>query len=486
MFGITKAKQPDARTEAVEGKEGTCIPPEYYTSSRVQTDETAQPSRPLLLQTAGIGLLLLLGVGVGVSSVVLNTSILGYSQTATAIVADQSTLVETFTNSNRFADMRAALIDEGQTFIEVQLSALSVSVYERGELSFQAPITLVGSGSWAEVPPGLYEVEATSSSRRSDVTGLMYPHVTLFEGNLSLHGRPVGRDGEEVEFDTENVSLLLHDEDAKKIAEVSVAGIPVLVFEDAPVAESFIYETNVAGMTASAYAVSDIETGQALVAYNMKESVPIASLTKLMTALVAVETIPLEERVPILQERYVTTLIPRLTGRYELPSLSLVRLLLVESSNEAAEVLATHIGREEFIELMNTRANALRMFTTTFTDPSGLEDGNVSSVLDLEKMVRYLHRYRPFLLEMTAENTVATAYTEQDFRRLENFNEVSEESHFLGGKVGETTAAGQTSVSLHSLSIGGEERVVLVTVLGSSARTRDIERLLEHVLNTYN
>ena len=59
---------------------------------------------------------------------------------------------------------------------------------------------------------------------------------------------------------------------------------------------------------------------------------------------------------------------------------SLLQLLLLESSNEAAEVIAGEVGREEFIKAMNAKAVQLGMLNTTFTDPSGLDDGNVSTL----------------------------------------------------------------------------------------------------------
>jgi len=115
-----------------------------------------------------------------------------------------------------------------------------------------------------------------------------------------------------------------------------------------------------------------------LAASDLDRVVPIASLTKLMTALVAAEHINLDQDVRI-RGSGVTSLIPRLREGYSASMYSLLQLLLIESSNEAAEVIASVIGRDEFLRLMNEKAAAIGMEHTTFTDPSGLDDGNIST-----------------------------------------------------------------------------------------------------------
>ena len=164
---------------------------------------------------------------------------------------------------------------------------------------------------------------------------------------------------------------------------------------------------------------------------------------------------------------------------------SLLQLLLVESSNEAAEVIAGQYGRSEFIAEMNTKATQLGMLHSTFTDPSGLSNGNTSSLGDLFTLAQYIHKNRTFIFEITAKNKVSTLGDTGEFTDLVNFNEVEELDNFVGGKVGETTAAGQTSVTLHTVSIQGSERTVVIILLGSTKRDEDVRTLMKYVEDRY-
>jgi D-alanyl-D-alanine carboxypeptidase len=63
---------------------------------------------------------------------------------------------------------------------------------------------------------------------------------------------------------------------------------------------------------------------------------------------------------------------------------------------------------------------------------------------------------------------------------LVNFNKVETLDNFIGGKVGETIAAGQTSVTLHTITVKGKERVVAIIILGSENRNDDVRDLLKY------
>ena len=110
----------------------------------------------------------------------------------------------------------------------------------------------------------------------------------------------------------------------------------------------------------------------------------------------------------------------------------------------------------------------------------------MSSVSDLYTLVRYINEQRSFIFDITDTTRVSTDYVGGDFGELVNFNRIEDIDSFVGGKVGETNAAGQTSVSLHELQIQGEERVVVVILLGSNERSKDVQALLDHVNKTFS
>jgi len=280
--------------------------------------------------------------------------------------------------------------------------------------------------------------------------------------------------------------IRLDTADAEALYALTPVGTPVLVHERDFASDGFVYEPKVPEVDATEYLVADIKSSTVLASSDMDAVVPIASITKLMTALIAAEYINLDSDVRITQERYVTTLIPRLEGRSTASMYSLLQLLLVESSNEAAEVIAAQIGRERFVTRMNEKAASLGLMSTTFVDPSGLENGNRSSLRDLLRLIQYIHNNRSFILELSVDADLTTAYQAGDFGELENFNAIDGVENLIGGKVGETQAAGQTSVTLHRVTINDSERVIAIIVLGSEDRPAAVVTLLNYVTTQFD
>jgi D-alanyl-D-alanine carboxypeptidase len=165
---------------------------------------------------------------------------------------------------------------------------------------------------------------------------------------------------------------------------------------------------------------------------------------------------------------------------------SLLQLLLIESSNEAAETIAGELGREEFLSAMNQKARQLGMLDTNFADPSGLSADNTSTANDLYTLLKYIAANRAFILNITTNAQTPNPYVGGEFSDLNNFNEVEDMDNFIGGKVGETNAARQTSASLHTVTIDNQTREIAIIILGSEARSEDIEKLLTYITTTYN
>ena len=427
----------------------------------------------------------------------------GYSLVSEANVASvpQITIVDPYTQSstaleygphasfskvNFFNDTRDAFIEEGLTFVEVDLTKMQLRFFAKGVLMQSAEILGVGeSGSWWETPSGLYKVEQKDERSFTTIGQAYLPWRITFQGNFTIHGWPTYPDGQSVKADFSGGGIRLNDESAQALFENVRVGTPILVHDTIAASDNFVYQPQVPEIDTPHYFIADIENGTILAASDLKAQAPIASLTKLMTAVVAAENIDLDSRVQVASPHFVTSLIPRLSERSSVSVYSLLQLLLVESSNEAAETLAGEMGREEFIEAMNAKARQLGMFDTKFEDPSGLDSGNVSSVGDLYKLTKYIYESRSFIFEITANEKVPTAYVSGEFDGLVNFNGVEGLSNFIGGKVGETNAAGQTSITLHKINFQGVDRIVVVILLGSDSRTADVRELIKYVENRY-
>jgi hypothetical protein len=381
-----------------------------------------------------------------------------------------------------FTETRDAFIDDSVTFIEIDLTRDQLRYFVEGVLLQSATILQTPvEGSWWETAPGMYEVVDREESFFSGLAQANLPWAVSFETNFLIHGEPTYPDGSPVVADFLGGGIRLSNKDAENLFNVIQSGVPVLVNATLVAPDEFVYETPVPDITVPHYFVADIETDTVLAASDLSDQAPIASLTKLMTAVVAAEELQLDGRVYVAAPTFVTSLVPRLANRSSVSMYSLLQLLLVESSNEASEVIAAELGRDEFIAAMNTKARQLGMLNTTFADPSGLSADNVSTVGDLYLLTQYIFENRKFILDITKDAQLPSSYVGGDFADLINFNEVEDVSGFVGGKVGETIAAGQTSVSLHELQVKGTTRTVVVIILGSEGRTADVQTLVSFV-----
>lgn len=169
-------------------------------------------------------------------------------------------------------------------------------------------------------------------------------------------------------------------------------------------------------------AVIDQSTGDVLYEKNASAVVPIASITKLMTAMVALDVQPSLIEALTIGDDDVDTIKgthSRLSVGTQLSREEMLRLALMASENRAAATLSRHYpgGRPAFVAAMNAKAKMLGLTETHFADPTGLTPENVSSARDLVKMVNAAHQY-PLIREFSTseEYQVAIRGRPQIFR----------------------------------------------------------------------
>jgi len=174
------------------------------------------------------------------------------------------------------------------------------------------------------------------------------------------------------------------------VAQSSAAGLP----SSRPMA-SMVQSVR---LNSSAAMVVDQVSGQVLIEKNADAELPIASITKLMTALVVLDAhLPLDEKIIITRSdaRLEKNPPSRLPVGARLTRGELLHLALMSSENRAAQALGRSYpgGLSAFVRAMNVKAVKLGMASTRFTEPTGLNSGNVSSPRDLIRLVEeaYLH-----------------------------------------------------------------------------------------------
>lgn len=463
-----------------------------------------RPERSLLVVLATL-VLVVCGVGIAYAPLLTQLSFTDIPLVATIAASDERPLlvVDPFSGralppeygaSQRYSDTavyeaaRESLVGAQASFVDINTAEQRVRLFKGGVLEYDVPILKTpGSDSWCAVSAGLYQVEALADDHYSSYLDAYLPFSIIWNGNRFLHGWPSASDFGAVESNYDRDCLRLETTDAKHIFEAATVGMPILVHTAPPAKPAqAAYESKVPAFSTPYYLIADASDETVLAVGDKHASVPIASLTKLMTALIVLDTLSLDKRVAIEEPLLIESLVPRLHERSRVSVHTLLTLLLTESSNEAAEVLASAVGREHFIALMNERAAALGLVDTVFTDPAGLEPGNVSSVYDLWLLTRYLYTHYPFIIALTRNDAAVPSGVTDTYSELSNFNEIESVDSFIGGKVGETEAAGQTSVTLHRLTISGAERIIVIVLLGSEGRNDDVKALLSYLETRFN
>ena len=148
-------------------------------------------------------------------------------------------------------------------------------------------------------------------------------------------------------------------------------------------------------------------TGEVVYAKNTDSPSPIASITKLMTAMVMLDAKQsLDETIYVSDADvdYVKGTRSRLSVGAGLTRGDMLQLALMSSENRAASTLATNYpgGQIAFVQAMNAKALALGLANTRFVDPTGLESENVSTAEDLAKMVQAAYQYQEIRMATTS------------------------------------------------------------------------------------
>lgn len=201
------------------------------------------------------------------------------------------------------------------------------------------------------------------------------------------------------------------------------------------------------------YLLYDAKTGYPIVQKNSDQPVPIASTTKIMTAIIVLEKYHLNDMITVdpASTDVAGSKIMLKPGE-QMTVEELLKGLLIRSGNDAAYVLAKQMGTvENFVAAMNQKADYLGLRNTRFYDPAGLDDNGYSTAQGLAVMMRYALKFPKFVEIIQTPQTVLQAADGDISHELENSNRlVTEEMHFegiIGGKTGYTPTAGHILIT---------------------------------------
>lgn len=240
--------------------------------------------------------------------------------------------------------------------------------------------------------------------------------------------------------------------------------------------------------------VFDIVKNEIIFKKNEFAQFPLASITKLMTALIAMELVPENSQITIkkefLSEEGDSGLLAGESWRLK----DLLDFSLTVSSNDGARSLASvigainlntedyELGRKDFISKMNEKAEQLGLKQTYFINESGLDNGEMSggygSAIDVSKLMEYIIKNHSKILEATKYQEIEIDSLNKTHTAKNTNFDVNQISGLIASKTGYTKMAGGNLVVAFDASIG---RPIIVVVLGSSidGRFTDVSKLVE-------
>lgn len=235
-------------------------------------------------------------------------------------------------------------------------------------------------------------------------------------------------------------------------------------------------------ITASAYRIFDVETGEVFGDKNPLAVHEMASVTKLITAGTALSSSTIDASTTISWSAVATD---GRAGNLEAGEKYRVRELLfpllLESSNDAAEAIAEQHGRTKFISAMNEWVKESGMASTSVVDPSGLSARNVSTAEDLSKLLSYLVREQRHILDITTLPTYVGSH-----HTWQNNDPIVSSLGFIGGKHGYTDTAGRTIAVVFEERFRESDtlRPIGIILLDSDDLAKDVSVLREEFNRT--
>lgn len=257
-----------------------------------------------------------------------------------------------------------------------------------------------------------------------------------------------------------------------------------------PMPASAPYPVNVTGIypggevTATGVVVMDIDSDVYLYKRNADELLSPASTTKILTALVSLDSYSLDDVVTVrtvMNDGSVIGLVPgeRITVE------NLLFGALIQSGNDAAYALAEHYpgGAAKFVEAMNKKAKELHLDHSSFTNPVGYDDPNHKMTpIDLARLGEAALNNKVIAKMVAIPQITISDVTHTYFHALKNVNELLGKIPGVGGiKTGWTEEAGENLMTL--IDRGGHR--VIIVVLKSQDRFLDTEKLIDWIFANY-
>lgn len=376
------------------------------------------------------------------------------------------------------------------------LSLMKISLVEDGRVLEEFPILAKGlEGSRYETPFGKYAVNYKEKNHKVSVRDIYMPFSAQFFGNFFIHGKPIYSSGKELFDGPSGGCIRLSNDVAEKAYGFLEKNTPVFITEDnGQFDNDFITKVGEMGTTsvslsdqisASSYVVADLKTGVLLAGKNIDETLPIYSLTKLMTATVADETFRDDREIivdPGINRKEVVDSFVKPGDKMTVTDI--LYPIVFNHDDLATYSMATNIGSNYYAQLMNQKAAAIGMAGTKFYDPAGLDDKSVSSARDLFILSRYIYFKHPYISKLTLKKSYSISNDgEHGDYNWTNENVAPKEAKLFNQIIKDGSTS---SITIMPVTILGENRLISIVILNSKTQNTDeIISIVDRIKSIY-
>jgi len=303
------------------------------------------------------------------------------------------------------------------------------------------------------------------------ILGLFLAVLVLLVGVLFWQEKTVAKQIDETDIAIESPVAITRSTQAFILSPANVNYLPIRDFN---IAEPVV--------DARAAIVYDMHSGRTLFSHNPDEKLPIASITKLMTAVVVIENLDLNSVYTVsVEDLNVDGFGADLYRGEKIVGEDLFKIMLINSANDAAAVFATIFQEQDMdiLEAMNSKAQKLGMYSTNFNDPAGLDDNSTySTANDVIRLVRYVERYPEIWEILRTETDEVTSFDGKIRHRLVNTNRLlGVLEGIIGGKTGMSDGALGTLTLVVDVKDGKES--IVTVLLGTNYRFDESKELID-------
>lgn len=398
-----------------------------------------------------------------------------------------------FPDEQKFLDLRKQYINSGERFVELNLRTMKGGLYEQGAQTREFKILAKGrEGTWWETPTGSYRVINKEYLHFSKLAKVWMPYSTQFYGSFFIHAWPFYQNGVPIPSTVSGSlgCIRLATEDAKAVFDFSQIGTRVLVLEEEPtdgygrLASNKKSDAAAPATTAASILVAHLATGETIIKKDQDESLALGPLTKFMTALIAADLLNPEQEIKVSPAGLAEALSlfqPQIGEDYTV--LDLLYPLLMQGSDEAASILADHIGAGNLIANMNAKARSLRMTGTKFSDFKGNNTRNVSSAQDWLGILQHVFHKRSFLFDISKGKEYFGVGPGKF--GINNLNSFYDEADLIGIQGGKLPSGHSNMMSAWRVYGNGKWVPVAFVVLSSEDAASDTKNLLDWVRGNF-